>query len=385
MTQPESERGQDGRTLQHAEGRSRPLEANQREPQPRGAVVRPGKRVDHAEAAERFLAAPEHQRFHDERLWDLRVKRDRQAHGIAEWEQLRELASQIKEHTLTHLDSYLEQFEAAARRNGVTVHWAKDAAEHNAIVLSILREAGATTLIKSKSMLTEECGMREYLTERGIAITETDLGERIQQLDNEAPSHVVVPSVHKLRSDVSDVFARTLGAEPGNDDPHYLAEHQRKTTRPRILEAAAGMTGGNFLVAETGAVVTCTNEGNADLAANTPKLHIASVGIEKLVPRTSDLGVLHPAAVALGAGLADHAIHLAFHGTAPGCRDARRAGRQRPQQAARHGAVLDLAEMHPLRRVHEHLPGVPPLRRALLRLHLHRPARPDPRPDLRPA
>ena len=287
-----SAKGQSGQRLDHAEANASPIKpTKQREAQPRGAITRPGKRVDHAEAAERFLAAPEHQTFHDARLWDLRVKRDKQAHGIAEWEELRELASRIKEHTLTHLDTYLEQFEAAARKNGVTVHWAKDAVEHNAIVLSILRENDATTLIKSKSMLTEECGMREFLTERGIDIVETDLGERIQQLDHEAPSHVVVPSVHKLRSDVSDVFARTLGAEPGNDDPHYLAEHQRVTTRPHILEAAAGMTGGNFLVAETGAVVTCTNEGNADLSANTPKLHIASVGIEKLVPKVSDLGV----------------------------------------------------------------------------------------------
>jgi L-lactate dehydrogenase complex protein LldF len=286
-----AKRDQDGKPLQHAEATSMPLQAKQREAQPRAMITKDGKRVDHAEAAKRFLAAPEHQTFHDERLWDMRRKRDRQAFAIDEWEELRELASKIKEHTLTHLDTYLEQFEAAAKANGVTVHWAKDGDEHNAIVLGILRDHGAKTLIKSKSMLTEECGMREFLTEHGIDITETDLGERIQQLDNEAPSHVVVPSVHKLRMDVSDVFARTLGTEPGNDDPHYLAESQRRTTRPLILAADAGLTGGNFLIAETGAVVTCTNEGNADLSANTPKLHIASVGIEKLVPRVSDLGV----------------------------------------------------------------------------------------------
>lgn len=267
------------------------MQPKQREAQPKGAVVREGRRIDHAEAAERFLAAPEHQTLHDERLWDLRKKRDREAHGIAEWEELRDLASKIKEHALTHLDTYLEQFEAAAKANGVIVHWAKDGAEHNAIVLGILRDHGARTLIKSKSMLTEECGMREHLAQNGIAITETDLGERIQQLDSEAPSHIVVPAVHKLRGDVADVFARTLGTERGNDDIHYLAESQRMTTRPLILDADVGLTGGNFIVAETGAVVTCTNEGNADLSANTPKLHIASVGIEKLVPRTSDLGV----------------------------------------------------------------------------------------------
>ena len=291
MDRSESEHDQDGRRLQHAEGASHSIPVKRREPQPRGVVTKDGKRVDHAEAARHFLAAPEHLAFHDERLWDLRTKRDRQAFAIPEWEALRELASGIKEHTLTHLDQYLEQFEAAATANGVAVHWARDGAEHNAIVLSILRENGARTLIKSKSMLTEECGMREYLTAHGIDITETDLGERIQQLDDEPPSHVVVPSVHKLRSDVAEVFARTLGTDADNDDPHYLAESQRRTTRPLILQADAGLTGGNFIVAETGAVVTCTNEGNADLSANTPKLHIASVGIEKLVPTTSDLGV----------------------------------------------------------------------------------------------
>ncbi|WP_158811407.1 lactate utilization protein B [Beijerinckia sp. L45] len=291
MTDNDSSFDQNGKRLENAEATSRPIHAKQREAQPKGAIDRGNKPIDHAEAAKRFLAAPEHLKFHDERLWDLRQKRDKQMHGLPEWEELRSLASAIKEHTLTHLDTYLEQFEAAAIANGATVHWAKDGDEHNRIVLGILRDHNAKTLIKSKSMLTEECGMRHFLTDQGITITETDLGERIQQLDNEAPSHVVVPSVHKLRSDISDVFARTLGTEPGNDDPHYLAESQRMTTRPLILEADAGMTGGNFIIAETGTVVTCTNEGNADLSANTPKLHIVSVGIEKLLPRVEHLGV----------------------------------------------------------------------------------------------
>ncbi|GAV33549.1 lactate utilization protein B [Roseomonas sp. TAS13] len=277
--------------LDHAEGRSKPIPAPQREPQPRGAVVRGNRPVDHAEAAARFLKAPEHESFHDRRLWDLREKRDREAHGIPEWEELRALASAIKEHTLTHLDTYLEQFEAAAKANGAHVHWAKDAAEHNGIVLGLLRDHGARRLIKSKSMLTEECGFRDAMAEAGIEVVETDLGERIQQLDNEDPSHVVVPAVHKLRSDVAAVFARTLGSDPDNHDATYLARRQREATRPLILEADAGMTGCNFAVAETGGVVVCTNEGNADLSANVPPLHIASIGIEKLIPRVADLGV----------------------------------------------------------------------------------------------
>src|SRR5580692_11670973 len=143
-----------GNRLDHAEGSSRPLKS-QPEPQPRGAKIRGSRPVDQAEAAARFIAAPEHEKMHDERLWDLRQKRDREMHGIPEWEELRSLASAIKEHTLTHLDHYLEEFEASAQANGIHVHWAADAAEHNRTVHGILKDHGARTLIKSKSMLTE--------------------------------------------------------------------------------------------------------------------------------------------------------------------------------------------------------------------------------------
>ena len=248
-------------------------------------------RIDHAEAASEFIAARAQQEFHDRRLWDLRLKRDREAHGIPEWEALRTLASQIKEHALARPSDYLEEFETRAKENGAHVHWARDATEHNQIVYEILSVRRVKTLVKSKSMLTEECDMRPFLERRDIEVIETDLGERIQQLDDEPPSHIVVPAVHKLRGDVSEVFARTIGAEPGNDDVHYLAETQRQTTRPYFLRAEAGMTGANFAVAETGSFVVCTNEGNADLSANVPKLHIASIGIEKIIPKTEHLGV----------------------------------------------------------------------------------------------
>src|SRR5499427_7129711 len=280
----------DGRRLDHAEATSNPLRSRP-EPQPRGAKVHGSRPIDQAEAAARFIAAPEHEKMHDERLWDLRQKRDREMHGIAEWEELRSLASAIKEHTLTHLDQYLEQFEANARSNGIHVHWARDAAEHNHIVHGILNDHGAKSLIKSKSMLTEECGFRPFMASVGMEVIETDLGERIQQLDNEDPSHVVVPAVHKLRTDVAEVFAKTIGTDPANSDVHYLAEAQREATRPLILAADVGMTGCNFAVAETGTFVVCTNEGNADLSANVPKLHIASIGIEKIIPRLEHLAV----------------------------------------------------------------------------------------------
>ena len=222
------------------------------------------KRIDHAEASSKFIKATDHLDFHDKRLWDLRKKRDRVSEALPEWEQLRALASAIKEHTLTHLAEYLEEFERNAIGNGARVHWAKDAAEHNQIVFDIMNSRNARTLVKAKSMLTDECEMRPFLEKRGIEVMETDLGERIQQLDDEPPSHIVVPAVHKLRGDVARVFADTIGTDRNNDDPHYLTERQRQHTRPYFLRADAGMTGANFAVAETGTVVVCTNEGNAD-------------------------------------------------------------------------------------------------------------------------
>ena len=281
----------DGRRLDHAEGSSRPLRVQEGEPEPAGAKVHGNRPIDQNEAAGRFIAAPQHEKGHDERLWDLRQKRDKLMRGIPEWEQLRELASGIKEHTLTHLGEYLNQFEANARANGIHVHWARDGAEHNRIVLGILRDHGAKSLVKSKSMLTEETGFRPFMAANGIEVTECDLGERIQQLGDEAPSHIVVPAVHKLRTDVSRIFVEKLGSEPGNTDVHYLAGQQRDHTRPLFLAADAGLTGANFAVAETGGFTVCTNEGNADLASNLPKLHIASIGIEKLIPRLEHLAV----------------------------------------------------------------------------------------------
>src|SRR5262244_4087934 len=301
----------DGRRLDHAEAASKPLRSRP-EPQPRGAKVRGSRPIDQAEAAARFIDAPEHEKIHDERLWDLRQKRDREMHGIAEWEELRDLASEIKEHTLTHLDQYLEQFETNAIKRGAHVHWAIDAMEHNNIVYSILQDHGVKDLIKSKSMLQEECQMTPFLQQRGIKVVESDLGERIQQLDGQPPSHIVFPSIHKTRQDVAHLFARTIGTDPNKDDPHFLTEVMRNNARPRFLTADAGMTGGNFAIAETGTFVVCTNEGNADIGAAVPPLHIASIGIEKMIPRVEDMGVFLRllARSAEGAPLTQYSSHF---------------------------------------------------------------------------
>jgi L-lactate dehydrogenase complex protein LldF len=247
--------------------------------------------VDQAKNAEAFLADTVHEERLDKLLWMMRMRRDAAAKQVPEWEELRILASEIKEHTLSNLSQYLIEFEAKATANGVTVHWARDAHEHNQIVYDLLAERKIPTLIKSKSMLTEECELRPFLERRNIRVIETDLGERIQQLDDQPPGHIVGPSIHKTTKDVANLFAKNYGSDANNEDPAYLAGVMRDNTRPEILNAHAGMTGANFVVVETGAVIVATNEGNADLSANIPLLHIVSVGIEKLVPNMESLAV----------------------------------------------------------------------------------------------
>ncbi|SBV93755.1 lactate utilization protein B [uncultured Dysgonomonas sp.] len=245
----------------------------------------------HTKAADRFIANKEQETWHNETLWMVREKRDRMAMAIPEWEHLRELAAKVKMHTITHLDQYLEKFVSNAESNGVIIHWAKDATEHNEIVYSILSEHNAKKLVKSKSMLTEECHLNPYLIDRGIDVVESDLGERILQLMNEPPSHIVMPAIHLKRQEVGKLFEDKLHTEKDNSDPTYLTRAARQHLRNEFLTADASMTGANFGVAETGDVVVCTNEGNADMGTSLPKVHIVSMGIEKIIPDHRALSV----------------------------------------------------------------------------------------------
>ncbi len=245
----------------------------------------------HADKAALFVANEARAHWHDQSLWFVRVKRDRQAASLPEWEALRSAAAAIKAHTLSRLADYLEEFERNATANGVQVHWARDAAEHNEIVHKILADRGVTRLVKSKSMLTEECHLNPFLEARGIEVTDTDLGERIVQLRKEPPSHIVLPAIHLKKEEIGELFHAQLGTEKGSSDPKYLTEAARKHLRQRFMSARAGLTGVNFAVAATGGVVVCTNEGNADMGTSLPPLHIACMGIEKLVPRMEELAV----------------------------------------------------------------------------------------------
>lgn len=243
----------------------------------------------HASNAEKFIADEARTNWHDETLWFVRTKRDRAAHTLPEWEQLRQAASDIKEYTLQNLDKYLEEFEANAIANGVKVHWAYDGEEHNQIVHQILKDAGIKKMVKSKSMLTEECHLNEYLKHNGIEVIDTDLGERIVQLREEIPSHIVLPAIHLKKQDVSETFHEHLQTEKGNNDPTYLTRSARTHLRNHFFESEVALTGVNFAVAETGSIVVCTNEGNADLGVNSARVHIACMGIEKVIPTAKHL------------------------------------------------------------------------------------------------
>lgn len=246
----------------------------------------------HAAAAEEFCRDDAHVDWHNGALWALRAKRDAATAKVDGWEGLRETASAIKQHTLAHLADYLEEFERNCTRNGIVVHWARSAEEHNAIVHGILEKHGLARLVKSKSMLTEECHLNPYLEERGIEVVDTDLGERIIQFRHEPPSHSVVPAIHLKKEQVGELFEEKLGTEPGNSDPTYLTKAARKHLREKFLGAEAGLTGVNMGIASEGAVVVCTNEGNADMGVNVPRVQIHSMGLHKMVPDLDSAGVI---------------------------------------------------------------------------------------------
>ena len=256
----------------------------------------------HSKAAKEFLKNEKYSHWHDATFWSVRTKRDNMAHGLKEWEQLREKASAIKRHTISHLDEYLDQFATNAEKNGCIVHWAKDADEFNEIVYGILKDHNVKKLVKSKSMLTEECEMNPYLEAKGIEVVETDLGERIIQLKGQKPSHIVMPAIHLNHDDVGELFEEKLGTEKGNHDPTYLTYQARLSLRNEFLTADAGMTGGNFGIAATGDIVVCTNEGNADMSTSCPKLHIAAIGLEKIIPNYECLAVFQRMLCRAGTG-----------------------------------------------------------------------------------
>src|SRR3954454_11918914 len=204
---------------------------------------------------------------------------------------LRDLAGRIKQHALDHLDYYLEQLTANVRRNGGHVHFARDAAEAKRIITDIATRAGCTRCIKSKSMVSEEINLVPALEAAGIDVVETDLGEFIVQISHDKPSHLVAPIVHKDKASIARLFSEYFGT-PYNDDPQALTMQARQYLRDKFRRSDFGMTGGDFLVAETGQLCCVENEGNQRQSITTPRVLVSLVGIEKVVPRMVDLAVM---------------------------------------------------------------------------------------------
>lgn len=210
---------------------------------------------------------------------------------LPQWEQLRQMGSDIRQHTLENLDIYLEQLEKAVQAAGGHVHWASTAEDACRIVLQIAQEHQVTTAVKSKSMATEEIGLNHVLEAAGIQTLETDLGEYIIQLAGTGPSHIIVPAVHLKKEEIAALFSDKLGIEAPSD-PVQLTRIAREKLRVKFLNAGMGISGGNFLIAETGTLVMVTNEGNGRMCTTLPDLHVAVVGIDKVVPDWESLTVL---------------------------------------------------------------------------------------------
>ncbi|MFI8348029.1 lactate utilization protein B [Streptomyces sp. NPDC085596] len=227
----------------------------------------------------------------------IRAKRAAAVAEVSDWAELREAGSRIKEHTLRHLDRYLEQLEESVTAAGGTVHWAADAAEANRIVTRLVHETGESEVVKVKSMATQEIGLNEALEAAGIRAYETDLAELIVQLGEDRPSHILVPAIHRNRAEIRDIF-RTAMARWGrpapeglSDSPAELAEAARLHLREKFLRAKVGVSGANFMVAETGTMVVVESEGNGRMCLTLPETLISVVGIEKVIPAWRDLEV----------------------------------------------------------------------------------------------
>ncbi len=206
------------------------------------------------------------------------------------WEEWREQARQVKEHTLSNLDYYLELLHDNVVKNGGQVHFARDAAQANAIVAGIATSRGVKVVTKGKSMVSEELDLNRALEGLGVEVYETDLGEYIIQLAGETPSHLVAPALHKTKEQVAELLADKLGV-PYNDDIEEMARVARTTLREKFLQADLGISGANFLVAETGTLAIITNEGNGRLCTSAPRVHVGIAGMEKVIPSLQDLAL----------------------------------------------------------------------------------------------
>ncbi|WP_084485105.1 LutB/LldF family L-lactate oxidation iron-sulfur protein [Serinicoccus marinus] len=228
----------------------------------------------------------------------IRAKRAAVVGEVADWEALRVAGADAKDEALHHLPDYLEQLEANLTARGATVHWARDAAEANQVVIDVARAQGADEVVKVKSMATQEIELNEALEEAGIAAWETDLAELIVQLGQDRPSHILVPAIHRNRAEIREIFRREMGRagraapEDLTDEPARLAEAARLHLREKFLRAKVAVSGANFAVADTGTLVVVESEGNGRMCLTLPQTLVSIVGVEKVLPTFADLGTM---------------------------------------------------------------------------------------------
>jgi L-lactate dehydrogenase complex protein LldF len=236
-------------------------------------------------------------------LGNYETARDQRKASFQDWQGARRLAAETKWEAVNHLDKYLEQFVSKVEARGTKVHWAGTGAQAREIILQIVREKNARSIIKSKAMTAEEIHLNDALEKAGLQVVESDLGEFIVQLRHEAPYHIVFPSMHLTRGEISELFQRELGSAPTND-PEELTMIARRALRKKYLTADIGITGANFAIAETGMISITENEGNARLTAALPRTMISLLGIEKILPRLEDLALFLPMLATMGTGQA---------------------------------------------------------------------------------
>ena len=227
------------------------------------------------------------------------IARDKRTASFQDWQAARQLAAETKWEAVNHLDQHLEEFVAKIEARGTKVHWAGNAAQAREVILQVVRDKNARSVIKSKAMTSEEIHLNDALEQAGLNVVESDLGELVVQLRKEAPYHIVFPSMHLTRGEISELFQRELGSA-ATSDPEELTMIARRALRKKYLTADIGITGANFAIAETGMVSITENEGNARLTAALPRTMITLIGIEKILPKLDDLALFLPMLATMG-------------------------------------------------------------------------------------
>lgn len=256
---------------------------------------------DFKESASRYTADLTHRGWIQKALAGYYVKRDEFRNRFQSWPEARNAAAEIKWEAVNHLDRYLDEFASKLEARGAKVFWATDARAARDYIVSVAQQNKVRSVIKSKSMTAEEIHLNDALEKAGVEVVESDLGEYIVQLRQEPPYHLVFPAMHLTRQQISDLFHEKLGSEPTNQ-PEVLTMIARDVMRKKYCAADMGISGANFAIAETGMVSITENEGNARLTTSLPKIHIALLGIEKILPKLSDLAIFLPMLATAGAG-----------------------------------------------------------------------------------